>query len=134
MAIGKSLYLVLQPSGAKSWAFRYRWQRKARKLTLGAYPAMKLAHARAATEAARSDLKKGLDPGRLKAEEKHHPDSVEAVIDEYIQRHLRVNVDWPEAERILKRNVLPVWKRQLIRDIGKADILRLLDSIKDRGA
>ena len=40
------LYLVVQPSGAKSWAVRYRHRGKPRKLTLGPYPALELKHAR----------------------------------------------------------------------------------------
>ena len=32
---GNGLYLVIQPSGAKSWAYRYRIDGKSRKLTLG---------------------------------------------------------------------------------------------------
>jgi hypothetical protein len=40
------LYLVLQPSGAKSWAVRYRFSRAPKKLTLGSYPAVDLATAR----------------------------------------------------------------------------------------
>jgi Arm DNA-binding domain len=41
------LYLVLQPSGAKSWAARYRVDGAPRKLTLGPYPALDLAKAQA---------------------------------------------------------------------------------------
>lgn len=40
------LYLVVQPSSAKSWAVRYRREGKTRKLTLGAYPGIDLANAR----------------------------------------------------------------------------------------
>ena len=31
-------YLIVQPSGKKSWAVRYRYQRQARKFTIGPYP------------------------------------------------------------------------------------------------
>src|SRR5271168_3237046 len=40
------LYLVLQPSGARSWALRYRVAGKPTKLTLGGYPSVDLAMAR----------------------------------------------------------------------------------------
>jgi hypothetical protein len=33
------LYLVVQPTGAKSWAVRYRHHGQPRKFTLGAFPA-----------------------------------------------------------------------------------------------
>ena len=32
---GNGLYLVVQPSGSKSWAYRYRIEGQSRKLTLG---------------------------------------------------------------------------------------------------
>ena len=40
------LYFVLQPSGAASWAFRYRVNGRPRKWTIGAYPALSLKEAR----------------------------------------------------------------------------------------
>ena len=40
------LYLVVQPSGAKSWALRYRAAGKPAKLTLGLYPDLDLGGAR----------------------------------------------------------------------------------------
>ena len=40
------LYFVVQPTGKKSWAFRYRWKGLSKKLTLGRYPSMSLAGAR----------------------------------------------------------------------------------------
>src|SRR6266478_1400054 len=40
------LYLIVQPSGAKSFAVRYRYAGQPRKLTLGAFPAITLEAAR----------------------------------------------------------------------------------------
>ena len=40
------LYFVLQPSGVRSWAMRYRHTGKSRKLTLGPYPVLGLGAAR----------------------------------------------------------------------------------------
>src|ERR1700675_2536825 len=40
------LYFIVQPSGVKSWAVRYRFDRKPCKLTLGRYPAVELGVAR----------------------------------------------------------------------------------------
>src|SRR3954470_21548232 len=62
------LYFVIQPSGAKSWAVRYRHAAKPRKLTLGPYPALDLGTAR---DRARDTLKAvalGRDPGTEKLE------------------------------------------------------------------
>jgi hypothetical protein len=42
----RGLYFVVQPSGARGWALRYRVLGRSRKLTLGAYPAIDLKTAR----------------------------------------------------------------------------------------
>jgi len=131
------LYLVVQTTGAKSWALRYRWHGQSRKLTfLKPYPQMSLAAARAEAESKLADLAKGIDPAAIQAEEvtQENPDTVKAVAEEWIKRHISVNVHWPEAERIINANVVSKWKHRLIRDIGRADVLRLLDEIVDRGA
>ena len=56
------LYLVVQPSGARSWAVRYRHAGKPRKATLGAFPALTLADARDAARAALRAAAEGADP------------------------------------------------------------------------
>ena len=40
------LYLIVQPSGSKSFALRYRHSGRSKKLTLGKYPKMSLLQAR----------------------------------------------------------------------------------------
>jgi hypothetical protein len=76
------LYLVIQPSGAKSWAFRYRFAGKPKKLTIGPVyesgresdeperaeldQANTLAGARELAGAAARQVARGLDPARQK--------------------------------------------------------------------
>ena len=45
-ALLPGLYLIVQPSGARSWAGRYRHNGKPRKHTLGPFPAIDLKAAR----------------------------------------------------------------------------------------
>src|SRR5262245_41276258 len=61
---GRGLYLVIQSSGTKSWAFRYRIGGKSRKLTLGPYPAIDITKARSLCSAAALSTKAGGDPAR----------------------------------------------------------------------
>src|SRR5687768_4596180 len=56
------LYLIVQPSGAKSWAVRYRHAGQSRKLTLGAFPLLDLGEARAEAKLALQAVAKGDDP------------------------------------------------------------------------
>ncbi len=56
------LYLVVQPSGKKSWALRYRYRGQPVKLTLGRHPAISLADARTKAKAGLEKLDLGTDP------------------------------------------------------------------------
>ena len=56
------LYLVVQPSGVKSFALRYRFAGKPKKLTLGRWPTMTLGAARAAATDALDEIERGRDP------------------------------------------------------------------------
>src|SRR5215203_5031997 len=62
----RGLYLVVQPSGLKSWAVRYRHHGKPRKHTLGPHPAIDLAGARELGSQALRAVAEGRDPGREK--------------------------------------------------------------------
>ena len=64
------LYLVIQPSGAKSCALRYRYGGKPKKLTLGKWPVMGVADARAAASDAIDAVEHGTDPGVAKQKAK----------------------------------------------------------------
>ena len=61
------LYLLLQPSGHRSWAVRYRVGGRSAKLTIGSWPEVSLLDARVAAAAARKRVKQGEDPAAAKA-------------------------------------------------------------------
>ena len=130
------LYLVVHPTGKKAWAYRYRWNGATRKLTFErSYPDMGLAAARAEAEIARAHLDRGIDPAGPLAASERDPETVHAVIREFIARKVsRTKTRW-EVERILMREIQPAWKhRTHIADVSRSDVLRLLDTISDRGA
>lgn len=66
---GDNLYLIVEKSSAKRWAFMYRWNGKRREMGLGGLVKVGLADAREAATAARRLLGKGIDPTTAKREE-----------------------------------------------------------------
>jgi Arm DNA-binding domain len=56
------LYLIVQQTGAKSWAVRYRRGTRSRKHTLGRYPALGLLEAREQARKALQRVQAGGDP------------------------------------------------------------------------
>jgi integrase len=131
------LYFVVQPSGAKSWAARYRHGGKPRKLTLGPYPALDLAKARKAARDALEVVAKGNDPAALKRVARRDAaegrDLVENVIADFLERHAKAKRSYREIKRMLDREVSPKWKGRRIQDIGRRDVIVLLDGLRDRG-
>jgi integrase len=135
-------YLILQPSGAKSWALRYRYGGKPRKLTLGRYPAFGLKEARTEARKALQLLEYGADPGVVKKTAKAEAREIEetgrdkmaAVVDLFIRRHAQRNRRWRDVLAMFRREVLPKWGEKRIQDITKRDAVDLLDAIVDRGS
>ena len=141
------LYLIVQPTGAMSWAVRYRYQGKSRKLTLGACPAIGLNGARKLAGQALARVAAGGDPAGEKQAtmqeardaERERRDNIEMVVDTFVTRYARAHHKmWKETERLLKKHVVgtekePVWRGRRLSEIGRADVHDLLDGIIDKG-
>jgi integrase len=67
---GNGLYLLVTPSGGRLWRVKYRVQFIEKKLSLGQYPAVSLAAARKARDAAREAMSTGQDPSIEKRRQK----------------------------------------------------------------
>jgi integrase len=135
------LYLIVQPTGAKSWAVRYRYGGKPRKVTLGPFPALDLGKAREEAKAALQAVAKGRDPASQKAVEKEEArsgrDLFENVVAEFLKRHRKRDgsalKSLPEIERMFNVNVIPRWRGRRIQDITRRDVNQLLDGLVDSG-
>jgi integrase len=156
------LYLVVQPSGAKSWAVRYRHAGKPRKLTLGpcyvaevgepepVAPAvgqpLTLAGARKLAMHALHQVEKGIDPAADKRRSaavavdraaQRKRDTVEALADLFMERYAKKQMreaSWRETARIFETIIKPAWKGRTVHDVTRRDVISLLDGIVDRGA
>jgi integrase len=153
------LYLVVQPSGARSWALRYRYLDKPKKLTLGpvltvangeAEPSdveigqpLTLAAARKLAGDELHKLKLGRDPAADKKQGiatsrseavRRAADSVEVLAARFLKQHVEAKnrpATREQVERILAKEVLPRWKGKSVHDIEKRDVVRLLDDIAE---
>ena len=129
------LFLIMQPTGAMSWAVRYRANGVSRKHTIGPYPAIDLSAARRAAQKALSEVAEGKDPAAQKraardaARAKAQSDSntVAKVVEQFIERYAKAkNKSWRETERLLHREVVTRWGDRPITNIARADVHDLL--------
>jgi hypothetical protein len=75
IGLGSGLYLEITPNGSKLWRLKYYFERRERKLALGAFPVVTLAQALQATKQARAKVAKGIDPAAERQAERAEANS-----------------------------------------------------------
>jgi len=141
---GRGFGLRIEPSGRKSFFLEYRFgeaeERRNRVLTIGKHPTVSLTEARSIASQSLSQIEQDIDPATQKLTKKI-PDrnalTVGDLVEEYIEKWAKVKKkeqSWKEDERLLNKDILPVFGRKKAKDIRRRDIVLLLDAIVERGA
>lgn len=130
------LGIRVSPKGRKSWIFFYRFDGKARRMTLGTYPAVTLADARVAWGTSKKALELGNDPGAGRVtgnKADREAETISDLITIYMERHGSKKRTGAEDERILRREIEPLWGRKKAPSITRRDVIAALDRVEDRG-
>ncbi|MBR0982252.1 integrase arm-type DNA-binding domain-containing protein [Bradyrhizobium diazoefficiens] len=145
------LRVLVQPSGAKSFVYRFK-RENGQDVTITLGPAegpgaLTLAQAREAAGDARRQRALGSDPAdqrratrraeaaRIAAEEKEarrKDDIVERVLDRYYRDKVNAMKSAKELKRLLSKELTP-WAKRRVDDIARADAIKLVDAIKEKG-
>jgi integrase len=142
---GNGLYLVIQPSGAKSWAYRYRVDGKSRKLTLGTLlvgraekdaegelPALSVSEARQRASAAAVRVQRGGDPiFEKKRKEARANNTVNTMLDAFVADHVSGLRSGDQVERAFNVYVRPRIGSKSIYDLKRSDVTSLLNEVKE---
>lgn len=131
------LELRVATDGTKTWTLRYRANGERRRLKLGAFPRLTLAKARrrATTELRKVDG--GLDPqaerlAQREAIARAKQDSIEALADNYVERHAKIKKrTWRADAGLLKNKMLTRWKGRPVTSITRRDCVELVQRIAD---
>ena len=126
---GGGLYLHVKPSGAKSWAFIWKQDGKRYEMGLGAYPAVKLAKARAWATEHRAAVAEGRNP--IVERKKEAVPSFGDCSDKFL---VSMEGQWRnEKHRAQWRMTLGEYAKpirsKLVSDIGTDDVLKVLSPI-----
>jgi integrase len=118
-------------------------------MTLGNAAGLSLTDARAAATAAKAKAKSGIDPldeRRREQEQQQREVQIEelkdehtfaAIADLYVQRYAKGKGStpnkktWKEDDRILQKYFVPKWGPRQIDDLGRSDVVAMLDEIED---
>ena len=137
---GGGLFLLITQSGGKLWHFKYRFDNKEKKLTLGVYPEVSLLDARRRRDDARRLLANNVDPGAVRKAQKQtniqETETFEVIAREW---HTRFISTWTKghAETImsrLERDLFPWIDKRPIATIKAPELLAVLRRVESRGA
>lgn len=138
---GGGLILHVQPSGAKLWRYRYRFNGAEKLLALGAWPAIGRVAARKARDVARLQLAQGIDPGEQRkrdrlAQADGARNNLEAVALEWFDKRtgqLSPNYAAKVLGR-LRKDVFPALGHRPVAEIEPPELLAMLRRIEARDA
>jgi len=119
-------------AGTKSFVLVYRFNGRPRRLTLGRYPTLKLTDARALAHEALRALAHDEDPAAKKARARRltPAESFEGFVTSFVEKYARPkNRSAGETERLLRREFVSAWGNRPIAEIGKHDVLAILDRL-----
>jgi integrase len=141
LADGGGLYIEVAPSGGKWWRFKYRFEGKEKRLSLGVYPDVGLKDAREKHAEARKLLAAGVDPGAAKQAKKRQAkiavaNSFEAIAREW---HALNTPRWTanhayDVLRSLEKEVFPAFGDGPISAIDAPTVLDAIRKIEGRKA
>jgi integrase len=141
LADGGGLYIEIAPSGGKWWRYRYRFEGKPNRISLGVYPDVSLKDAREKHADARKLLAAGVDPSANKkavksAKSERAANSFEVVAREWFDKHAP---NWKEnhSSKIIRRlevDIFPWLGARPIAEVTAPDLLTTIRRIESRGA
>lgn len=138
---GGGLYLLVTPNGSRYWRLKYRVAGKEKLLSVGVYPEVSLADARATRDEAKRLIKAGGDPSENKRQEKQARhggvgNTFEQIAREWYQgRYDR----WSESYRTemlstFEHDVFSYIGHRPINEIKPLELMAVLAKLEKRGA
>ena len=141
LADSGGLFMLVSPTGHRSWRQKYRFNGKELLLTHGPYPDVSLAKAREERDRAKAILRDGGNPGVAKkqrdaASRADATNSFEAVAREWfgVNKARWTEVHAADVIRSLERDIFPDLGALPIREITPALVLSVLRPIEERPA
>ena len=133
---GYGLYLAVSPAGGKHWRWTYRLQGKAQTVSIGPYPLITLADARARRDALRLMLADGLKPEtpRTAGRRARVGLTLADAIKDYWAGRQDVSPNYRlNAENALARHIVPQLGALPVGDIDRAGVLKALKAMDAAG-
>ena len=125
------LAIRITETGKKAFVFRYYYNGKNKRITIGSFPAVNLAKARDEASDLSYDVRHGTDPLAERAKARHSPALFSELATDFIKRHLPKlrKRTRDEYKRVIDQELLPNFKNIPASELSRGQIIRVLDSI-----
>jgi len=127
----KGLGLRITPTGTKTFFYRYRFNGRIRRFTIGRFPGISLSEARKRVLKLKVKVNDGIDPQaeKQKKRQKTEPQTFKELTKEFEEKHLPTLRESTRTEykRIIDTELIPKLGKYPINEISKNQIISLLD-------
>ena len=140
LADALGMYLLVKPTGHRSWRLGYWFAGQKKRLVLGSYPEMTLQEAREARDHARRLIAQGTDPAVRRKQDKASRIAVaratfKAVAEQFLDERKPL---WAASyaatvERTFKNHLYPQWGSLSFAEITRPMIVERLKAIEAKG-
>jgi len=134
----RGLSIRIAPSGLKTWLATKRVDETVYRITLGHYPKLSLAQARAEAAVVLNELRQGTHAKQKLGQGAHALQKSSGLFDDlfedWLKRDQSDNRTHKEVERAMRKDVMPAWQGRKVGTITQSEITGLLNKVVDRGA
>ena len=137
------LFILVLPSGVKSWRLKYRFGGKEKQLVFGHFPTISLAEARDLRDAAKKELRDGLDPSaKARAARDRRAGRLPADYtfgDAAARWHALQSAGWKPKHaasvwRILQADAFPILSDRPVALVEPSEIRQVVEAMQERGS
>jgi len=125
----RGLAIRIQPTGSKSWKCIYPFHGRPRWYHIGAVDAIDLADARRLASRVMFAVAEGKDPAAERKAERGKG-TFEELATHYLEEYAKKkNRSWPQADKLVRRHLLPRWGKLRAADISRSDVKAMMARI-----
>jgi integrase len=130
---GNGLYLEVKPNGKKTWRVKYRLNGKEKTYTIGEYPIVTLANARAIAMGIKEKVLQGIDPVQERQKKEKENKTFAIIAEEFLKKKEieTSKTNFIKNKRRVEIYILPFLGKIKIKKITKGDIIKVIKKVKD---
>lgn len=130
-ALGDGLYFIVRDNATPYWMLRYTFFGKRKEMTLGSYPEVSLAEARALGVINKAEIKRGNDPlVEKKRSQKQEINTVTDLFEDWFENDISKRVKYPNIPyRVFTKDLAPRLGNIPLKSINARDIRDAIQAI-----